>query len=548
MPQYAAIGDDGFVGLNSRDNPAALPERFISSAKNVRLDRGVASMRKGIKRLTPGDLVGQTVFASTVHTDTSGVDYIVLACGSALYRYNALTDTLAGPISYPAGQTITSSDACDIVQALDKVWILRGYAKRPLVWDGQTIPGSVSVLNSGSGQHHKFPNGSSVIYTGNRFVVQQSKGWVVNTGVATGDVNDEISISHYLDPDNFSLLDVFKINDGSNDYLVGVAPWILNEFVAFMRNSIYYCSVGPGAKAIGDAVDQDEAYVKVLAKDLGCVARKSIVQAAGGIIFLSDNGVYIMNPSQTTTPEGMRVGIMGEPLSAPINDVIQTINADHVHKAVASYWDNRYYLAVPTGSSTSNNTVLVFNFINKAWESVDTYPAGFDVMAMHIAKYGNKRRLFFIDTEQGVFVAEENDWWDEYDSGGTGNNVFDNMWFDLIFLEPQAFNRYNIDSEIITRHYGDGSPSLKRFSAVEYDVEVPAGGQLETYVLTENPDSTTLVDKFGSPVTEEQSRARPVRKNASNTRVKIRFFNRRSQIKNVYMSVLDPGRNLTSRD
>jgi hypothetical protein len=548
MPQYATIGDDGFVGLNSRDNPAALPERYLSSAKNIRLDRGVASMRKGVKRLTTGSLVGQDIRASTVFTDTSGVDWVLLACNSALFKYNTATGILTGPINYPSGQTISATDACDMVQALGKVYILRGFAKRPLVWDGTTGVGSVTVLPSVGGSGHEFPNGSSVIYVGNRFVVNQSANWDVNSGTATGDVNDEISVSHYLDANNFSLLDTFKINDGSNDFLVGTAPWVLNEFVAFMRNSIYYCSVGPGAKATGDAVDIDEAYVKVLAKDVGCIARKSIVQAAGGIIFLSDNGVYIMNPTQATTPEGMRVGVLGDPLSSAIDDVIQTINTNHVSKAVAAYFDNRYYLAVPTGNSTSNNTVLVFNFINKAWESVDTYPDGFDVLAMHIVKYGNRRRLTFVDTQQGIFIADENDYWDEYDAGSTGNNVFNNMWFDLIFLAPGTFNRYNIDSEIITRYYGDGTPSLKRFSSCEYDVDIPAGGQLETYSLTENPDSTTLIDKFGSPANEEQSRARPVRKNASNVRIKIRFFNRRSQVRNIYMSILDPGRNLTSRD
>lgn len=548
MAEYASIGDDGFIGLNSRDNPTILPERYLSSAKNVRLDRGVASMRKGTKRLTPGDLVGQTVFASTVYTDTSGVDWVLLACGSALFKYNTDTAVLTGPINYPAGQTITASDACDMAQALGKVWIMRGYAKRPLVWDGTTGVASITMLPAGSGAHHKFPNGSGIVYTGNRLVVQVSAGWDVNTGTATGNSNDEISISHYLDADNFSILDVFKINDGSNDQLVGIAPWVLNEFVAFMRNSIYYCSVGPGAKALGDSIDQDEAYVKVLAKDVGCVAKRSIVQAAGGIIFLSDNGVYVMQPTQATTPEGMRVGVLGEPLSSPVGDVIDSINVNHVHKAVAAYFDNRYYLAIPTGNSTVNNTVLVFNFLNKAWESIDTFPAGFDVMNMHIAKYGNKRRLIFIDTEQGIFVADENDYWDEYDSSGTGNNVFNNMYFDLIFLSPGAFTRYPISSEIVTRAYGDGTPNLKRYSSVEYDAELPAGSQIQATVITESPDSTTIVDKFGSSVTDVASRLRPVRKNCSNAKLKIEFFNRRATIQRVYMSVMDPGRNLTSRD
>jgi hypothetical protein len=65
---------------------------------------------------------------------------------------------------------------------------------------------------------------------------------------------------------------------------------------------------------------------------------------------------------------------MADPISAPIDDVIQRINRNYASNAVATYWNNRYYLAVPLDDSTVNNTVLVYNFILKQWESVDTYP------------------------------------------------------------------------------------------------------------------------------------------------------------------------------
>ena len=47
-------GDRGFVGFASRLNPLTLPAGMLQLAENVRLDRGVAQVRKGAKRLATG--------------------------------------------------------------------------------------------------------------------------------------------------------------------------------------------------------------------------------------------------------------------------------------------------------------------------------------------------------------------------------------------------------------------------------------------------------------------------------------------------------------
>ena len=751
--QYASLGDNGFKGLNSRDNPNALPEKTLSRAQNVRLDRGVASSRKGTKRLLPTAL-GDVVYGSCIYTDANGVDFVILGCANALKRYNTSTGAL-NSINWPSGQTLTASQKVDLVQAGGKVYILRGYAHRPMIWDGAS---TITLMHSGSGAYHKFPNGSSAIYHGNRLIVCSSRDWNKSTGTATGDVNDEVDVSSYLDFEEFSLLDVFKINDGSNDYLVGVAPWVLNEFVAFMRNRIYYCSVGAGAEATGHAIDQSDCYVKILATDIGCVSRKSIVQAAGGMMFLSDNGVYALSPSSATTPEGMRLGMMGEPVSADVQDVIDRLNLDFADRAVGAYFDNRYYLAMPvndeealldsvvtyqaavitatwvsptltipttakggtytitltngspslsattaniaynanaatikssietavnaesgwsassatvtlvspgvftisvtavnstvthtltlsvssaltgdntlvftaqpgsekqfydylatltTGNSvrigfltpgaspvylvtnypihsktttsfsldigtavfsgalaqrvkiqqliTRNNKMLVFNLTNKAWESLDTYVPGFDIFAIHVTKFGNKRRLHIIDQEQGIFVAEENEFWDEYTEATTGNNIFttdrlyatppqqlqpDDMVFDFALLET-ALTRYNIDSFFVTRGYNGDTPSDKRYSSVEIELFAPTSAIVQTSVETDNPDTETIVDNFAAPIADEHSRNRPIRKTGTSARVKVRFFNGRSQIRSLSLSAFDPGRNTISRD
>jgi hypothetical protein len=360
--EYAVDGDEGFIGLNSRDNPVNLGKNFVSKAQNIRMDRGVATARKGAERLTTGALVGQSIYGTCAYTAADGTELIILAVSNGLFTYNPDTGSLSAKVNFPAGETITGADEVELYQAqgIGYVYILRGFDKSVLRWNGST---TVDIPDTHT--HHNYPPSRHAIYYGNRHIVQTDR----NT----------IKVSHYLEDNHWSALDVFTINDGSSDTLVAICPWTLNEFVIFMRNSIFYASAGIGANSLGDAVTDDNSYIKSLATDIGCIAKGSIVQAGGGILFLSDNGVYILNPAGAgngagNTPEGMRLLTIAEPLSAPISDVIERINFNAVDKAVATYFENRYYLSVPLDESEINNAVLVYNFINKAWESVDIYP------------------------------------------------------------------------------------------------------------------------------------------------------------------------------
>jgi hypothetical protein len=365
--EYAVDGDEGFIGLNSRDNPVNIGKNFVSKAQNIRMDRGLASIRKGAERLTEGALVDQQIYGTCTYTTANGTEIIVLVVSNGLYTYNPDTGTVSTKVNFPVGQTITGADEVELYQAqgIGYVYILRGFDKDVLRWDGGT-----SIVLPVTGTHHNYPRSRHAIYYGNRHIVQTDR----NT----------INVSHYLSDSTWSALDVFTINDGSSDTLVAICPWTLNEFVIFMRNSIFYAAAGVGANASGDAATENNSYIKSLASDIGCIAKGSIVQAGGGILFLSDNGVYILNPAGVgngagNTPEGMRLLTLAEPLSAPISDVIARINFNAVGNAVATYWENRYYLAVPLDNSETNNAILVYNFINKAWESVDTYPVNVSI-------------------------------------------------------------------------------------------------------------------------------------------------------------------------
>ena len=599
---YLKDGDAGFIGLNSRDNPSALPQGYVSEARNIRMDRGVASCRKGLERRTKGLLAGNDIYGSCTYIDSNGQEIIVVVTERDLWTYNPQTDFLDTAKAFPnrvTGGTFTSatigtapnqqtqitvtktahgytsgdslsivtsnvnyngvytitvtsssvftyvvpallalttgtcdmsfeyintSDGCDVIQAMDKIFITRGYLKRPLLWDMSSS--TLTILPTSAGAGHEFPNCNVLAYYGNRLIAQGK----YHSSSITARNRDSVSVSNYLDYQHWDILDVFTFNNGGNDQVVAIAPWTLNEFIVFMRHSIFYVNIGVGRYTTGDPLSND-SFIKTLVTDMGCIANRSVVQAGGGIIFLSDNGVYFMNPTAVGSNESMRLLTADSPLSAPVDDVIQRINRNYAHRSVGCYWNNRYYLAVPVDGSDKNNAVLIYNFIIKAWESVDTYPAGIDVFNFAVAKYNNQRRLFIIDTDQGIFLTEELNH-DEY-GNATGTPIIPEY---LPFtLGATEYESNLIDSSLTTRRYTFGSFADKRFSGTEIDFQFQAGSAINTEALVANEDTSVLIDSYGSGSNNDETRRVPVRKFGTGIQLKFTTQSLRPLIRSAFV-------------
>ena len=536
---YQIDGDQGFMGLNSRDNPILLEQGNVTKSVNFRFNRGIAEVRKGAKKFFFSGLANKTIKGACLYVDADGIESFVLVVEDGLFLYNPSTNIESALIEFPQGETIDQVSV-DVYQAQGSgyVYITRGQNKTVLRWNGQNTQGSIDIPDQHS--HHNYPNAIHAIYYGNRHIVQVDK----NT----------IRVSHYLEDNRWSALDMFSINDGSNDSLIAVAPWTLNEFVIFMRGSIFYASVGVGAYLLGDPAQEDNSYVKSLATDIGCIAKRSIVQAGGGIIFLSDNGIYILNPASASgasqaSPEGMRLLTLAEPLSAQIDDVISRINYEYASEAVGIYWENRYYLALPLDNSTSNNSVLVYNFLNKSWESIDVYPVGFDVHRFLVGKKSNKRRLWAVDPNAGIFLLEELDW-DEFGSG-VGTPILDNVNSKLdtegCRFTATAYTPYNINSELITRAYTFKTGSDKRFATVQSDVNFPELGDIHIDFITTNPDTTSRLLDFISHSNEDYAIRLPARKIAYSSQVRFTTNAYRPSIRSILVESIIVGHNIHSK-
>jgi hypothetical protein len=217
-------------------------------------------------------------------------------------------------------------------------------------------------------------------------------------------VRDELIAGDILDSDTFDAIsNQFRITGGVADYLVSLHPFFDDTLLVFMRNSIHSIS-----GTVGSLLD---ASVRELTREIGCVARKSVVSQGNSVFFLSDNGVYGLEFQDLYNLRGIE-----RPLSENIQPLIDRISRDLASGAVAAYFDNRYWLAVPLdtlprqGDATGNNAILVYNLLNREWESLDTFsdPA-FIITDLLIGSAGARNDLYAVTHAGGIHILDSLD-------------------------------------------------------------------------------------------------------------------------------------------
>jgi len=281
----------------------------------------------------------------------------------------------------------------------------------------------------------------------------------VATGVPT---DEEILFGPVNNVNQFdTIYGVFNFALGQADYLVGFHPYQQAQTLVFNRHSIYLMNNTNG--------DVANITTQEITRQNGCLSRRSIATCGANVLFLSDRGVFQLQP-------GLELLLRGasEPLSAPIDPTIRTINMTYANGACAAYCNNRYYLAVPTGDNTRNNVILVYNFINKAWESIDTLPNGFYCDYMNTTLLNNQQTLFVISKEGGIYAYEQG----EYDQFAEAS-------------QPAA--DYVINGKIRTRRYILDNPSLKRFNAVTTNFNLNANNSWGITAYAIKPDQTKVL-------------------------------------------------------
>ena len=441
-----------------------------------------------------GNTVTVTMTTATPHGLRVGSEVNIIRTGSGhAYWYKNVIVT-AVPSTTQFTWSFTNTTGSTIGDHTNLVGFKVQQANPPLVWDGTstalTLIDQTGVNNEGT---YPLPPGEFGLYFQNRIVVKTGNTEIIATDILS---------------DRYDLINVFDVNQGGNDRVIGFLPWTENQFLVFMQKSIYVAYIDPRH----DPLAADQSQITVVTTEVGCLARHSIVPAGQFVFFFSGKGVHMLTPQ-------LDLKLLGNtmPLSEPIDDYFDSVNFDYANNVIASYFDNRFFIAFPTESSVFNNSILVYNTLNQTWESIDTYPDGMSIDNFVPAFYNNKRRLFIVSNTGktttvtvtvppgystvnatvgkygGIFLAEELEGGDEF-LGVIGTPL---LPFALpATLSSTAYVTIPVAASIRSREYTFNSQATKRFSRAEFNFNNTVGDDVSIYVTVHDPDATEEVLRY----------------------------------------------------
>jgi hypothetical protein len=288
-------------------------------------------------------------------------------------------------------------------------------------------------------------------------------------------ISDEIAVSDLLDTTTFDQIEnQFRITGGTADYVVAMHGFYDDSLVVLNRNSIHLVAQTQGS--LSDTV------VKELTGEVGCLARKTVVMQANNMLFLADEGIYGLTFLNDYNLRGTE-----EPLSKNIQPYIDRINKNLAGNSVAAYFNNRYYIAVPLDSvaggndARGNNAVLIYNFLNKGWESLDTYgDSRFLIKNFITASAGVRNNLYAVSSNGGLHQVDASD------------SSVDRL---SVTNEDTGVVTPTINSYVTSRGYDFKTLERKRFTDAQVQMQALVNEQAEYNIAfaSEDPDSSVDV-------------------------------------------------------
>lgn len=342
-------GDDQFTGVDEFTQPAKASPGSVSAAYNARFTQSVAAPRLGVAKLTWTNQVTSTsatplpfgtIYGSFDFRDPNGLEWAVIAADGKVFRTRANNGRVEIPL--PTGVVITA--AVSFEQCFDGLIMFRGSLLPELIMNdvdsGFTVVDQTDNLISGANTENPtdgtepIPFADRGDWIGNRLFIPFSK--------------DLLGISDYLNPTRYEgVRSQARINQGSEDALVRFFKFSDNTGIAFKGESIYIMSNITG--------DLSTMTLDEFTTDYGLAAAKSCVNVGADVWFLSERrGVCSIYQTELNQIQGKDV-----PVSQFIKNLIERINWNFAGGAVAAYYDNKYYLAVPMDDATVKGYELV---------------------------------------------------------------------------------------------------------------------------------------------------------------------------------------------
>ena len=314
---------------------------------------GVLKSRRGFHRFS--DLLGSTSSSTNVqgiaYFDTDAKEALIVFVNGKIYSINS-----SGTVSDIASAAVKVNSTTARVytaQVADKLFYTSHNGNDrigEIKWDTSSSAFVVTEFPAA-------PTNSKFIVSNNfrAFAYQPSDDQIYVSDI----------LAHAGSTTPFPAGNAFKV--GLGDPVTGLASWVGFNVVVFCKNSCYVVDTAPVPATSGASTPAASTFkIRTISASTGCVSHGSIAQVGEDLFFLSRTGVRSIRRTMEENMVASDVGV----ISYPIQDVIDEINWAEVENATAIFWNNRYLLSVPTGTSTVNNTTLCYNTNTQSWTGV----------------------------------------------------------------------------------------------------------------------------------------------------------------------------------
>lgn len=449
-----AVLDGAFAGVDMRDPPAVGPG-LVCEAVNKDFSLGTAAPRKGFVSMPwacawgidfpiaafPFDFEQRgfgTIYGTGLFSDPNGYEGGLVANKYGVWRLRNNAEPEC--IFLPDHEQITG----DVwpIQCFDRVLLLRGADLAPLVWNpeqqfadgiGEFAEIEQTAVRDGD-EDNTYGDGTDTI-------PNAEHGLAINGRVILVVGRDELVISDLYDYTRYSPATArLRVNQGSDDSIVALAPWNNNTVIVFKTQSV--------ESLTGLYGDLSEASAPTITGMCGLVGRRAWATAGKDIWFLSEHGVQ----SVAATLEN-ELQAVAEPVSRDIQKLIDRINWGAASGAAAANFGHKFFLAVPLDGASYNNALLVFDFVTGKWAG--HWEAEFlDVHSFVKMDYAGRKRLFVLQGDATTVTRARG-----------AALLVEEGFYDIV-----SGKEYEIEDEVVTRGYNVGGLEDKRHSRLILDL------------------------------------------------------------------------------
>jgi len=378
-----------YGGLNTKDSPILINDNESPDCQNVYFTtKGAIVKRNGYDRLNltgvPSAGVDQiTSFYQYIQDD--GTEFAIVTAGAKLYKMESLDGTLddiTGSLSITADNNFH--------------WITW---KNTAIGTDNSDTNIIKWTGSGNGAALTVPTG----LTRARDVVEYRNYLILLNVTVSGTAQpSRFYYSNLNTLNTWTDLDFIDVSPSDGDVLVGGIV-LGGDLYLFKKFAIYR------VRLTGDAVNP--FIVQKTNSHVGALSTNGIVLSNNTIIFVANDGVYGFN------------GNTSQKISTKIDPTFDSLNKSNLSKAQIMDYNEDNQIWIASGTGSTHNRVLVFDYSNAAW----TLHTGINAAVLGDYIASGDERIFHGDYSGLVFEDDT----DDSDDGTAINAYWVSKWMDF---------------------------------------------------------------------------------------------------------------------